>query len=65
MKLSQQTRSKVIKQKFKMMYSHYDDYDKDMDDEGYIILIFGLIILSTYWGIIHVIDKFTFNFMPW
>ena len=48
-----------------MMYSHYDDYERDIDDEGYIILGLGLAVWVTYWGIIHVIDKFTFNFMPW
>ena len=51
--------------KFSMMYSHYDDYERDIDDEGYIILGLGLAVWVTYWGIIHVIDKFTFNFMPW
>ena len=65
MKVSQRNRSKLFKQKFSMMYSHYDDYERDIDDEGYIILGLGLAVWVTYWGIIHVIDKFTFNFMPW
>jgi len=65
MKLSQQTRRKIAKQRFSMMYSHYDDYEKDIDDEGYIVLGLGLGVWAIYWGIIHVIDKFTFSFMPW
>ena len=65
MKLSQQTRRKLTKQKFSMMYSHYDDYERDIEDEGHIILGLGFSVWAIYWGIIHVIDKFTFNFMPW
>ena len=65
MKVSKRNRSKLFKQKFSMMYSHYDDYERDIDDEGHIVLGLGLSVWAIYWGIIHVIDKFTFNFMPW
>ena len=56
MKLSPQTKRKIVKQKFSMMYSHYDDYERDIEDEGHIVLGLGLSVWAIYWGIIHVID---------
>ena len=38
MKLSQQTRRKIAKQRFSMMYSHYDRYDDDIDEEGWLLV---------------------------
>ena len=66
MKVSQQTKRKIAKQKFRMMYhrDHYDERDIDINDD-ILVLGLGLTILSAYWGIVHVIDKFTFNIMPW
>ena len=66
MKVSKQTRRKIAKQKFRMMYhrDHYDERDIDINDD-ILVLGLGLTILSAYWGIVHVIDKFTFNIMPW
>ena len=65
MKVSQQTRRKLTKQKFSMMYSHYEEHDDIDINEESLILGLGLTIIGAYWGIVHVIDKFTFNIMPW
>ena len=51
--------------KFSMMYSHYDDYDRDIDDEGWLLVSIFACVIGIWWGIIHLLDKFTFNFMPW
>ena len=46
-----------------LSYRRYHD-DDDFNDD-YLILGLGFGIWGIYWGIIHLIDKFTFNFMPW
>ena len=50
----------------KMSYRHYDDFrdDDDLRDD-WLVISFFVFIWGTYWGIVHFIDKFTFNFMPW
>ena len=48
-----------------IMYSHYDDYDRDIDDEGWLLVSIFACVIGAWWGIIHLVDKFTFNFMPW
>jgi len=66
MKVSQKTKRKVAKQKVSMMmYSHHDDYDRDIDDEGWLLITVFACVIGFWWGLIHLFDKFTFNFMPW
>ena len=50
----------------KMSYRHYDDFrdDDDLNDDWLIIGLF-VFIWGSYWGIVHLLDKYTFNFMPW
>ena len=52
-----------------VLTSHYRRYHDDDDDfdrgEDWFVLGLFLSIWGIYWGIIHLIDKFTFNFMPW
>ena len=62
MKLSQQTKRKVAKQKVSMTYSHYDE---DIDEEGWLLVGIFACVIGCWWGFIHLLDKFTFNFMPW
>ena len=45
-----------------MMHSHYDD---DIDDEGWLLITIFASIIGIFWGVIHLVDKFMFNFMPW
>ena len=65
MKLSQKKQRLISHPKFTMMYSHHDDYDRDMDDEGWLLVTVFACVIGAWWGIIHLVDKFTFNFMPW
>tara|TARA_B100000745_G_scaffold185299_1_gene121481 strand:+ start:2190 stop:2660 length:471 start_codon:yes stop_codon:yes gene_type:complete len=44
--------------------SHYE-YDEDFNDEFGVVLGILAVVVLGFWGIIHLIDKFTFNFMPW
>ena len=62
MKMSQKNQVQLYKQKFNMMHSHYDD---DIDDEGWLLITIFASIIGIFWGVIHLVDKFTFNFMPW
>jgi len=48
-----------------IMYSHYDRYDDDIDEEGWLLVTIFASIIGIWWGLIHLFDKFTFNFMPW
>ena len=48
-----------------MMYSHYDRYDDDIDEDGWFLVTIFASIIGIWWGLIHLFDKFTFNFMPW
>ena len=46
-------------------YSHHDHDIDSIDEEFWPVMgILGSII-SVWWGFIHLVDKFTFNFMPW
>ena len=47
----------------KMSYRYH--HDDDELDEEWLIISFFVFICGTYWGIVHLIDKFTFNIMPW
>ena len=47
-----------------IMYSHYDRYD-DIDEDGWFLVTIFASIIGIWWGLIHLFDKFTFNFMPW
>ena len=43
-----------------------DDFNDDFDrDETWFVLALFAAVWGTYWGIVHIVDKFTFNFMPW
>ena len=55
---------KRSKTKWVRMYSH--DHYEDMDDEDGVIII-GILVFAVgiWWGLIHLLDKFTFNAMPW
>ena len=44
--------------------SHYE-YDEDFNDEFGVVLGILAVVVLGFWGMIHLIDKFTFNFMPW
>ena len=65
MKLSPQTKRKIVKQKISMMYSHHHDDDDFDRGEEFLILGLGFGIWGIYWAVIHFLDKFTFNFIPW
>ena len=64
MKLSQKKQPRIRKHP-RMTYSHYDDYDRDIDEEGWLLLSIFATVVGLWWGLIHLLDKFTFNFMPW
>ena len=50
----------------KLSYRHYDDFrDHDEPNEEWLILGLFVFIWGSYWGMVHIIDKYTFNFMPW
>ena len=63
MKLSPQTKRKIVKQKISMMYSHHHDDDDFDRGEEFLILGLGFGIWGIYWAVIHFLDKFTFNFI--
>ena len=48
-----------------MRYSHYDDYDRDIDDEGWLFVSIFATVVGIWWGLINMVDKYTFNFIPW
>ena len=56
---------RLSKQKFSMMYSHYDDEDEDMEGDWWFLLGVAVFIIGIWWGLVHLFDKFTFNVMPW
>ena len=56
---------RLYKQKFAMMYSHYDDEDEDMEGDWWFLLGVAVFIIGIWWGLVHLLDKFTFNVMPW
>ena len=56
---------RLSKQKFSMMYSHYDDEDEDMEGDWWFLLGVAVFIIGIWWGLVHLLDKFTFNVMPW
>ena len=41
------------------------EYDEDMGDEFGVVIGILVVIVLTFWGMIHLIDKFTVNFIPW
>ena len=40
-------------------------YDIDSDEDGLVVLGIVAGVIGLWWGIIHLIDAFTFNFMVW
>ena len=46
------------------MYSHHDHDVDELDEPWFLISLVGTII-GLWWGFIHLVDKFTFNFMVW
>tara|TARA_Y100000310_G_scaffold329420_1_gene399233 strand:- start:93 stop:557 length:465 start_codon:yes stop_codon:yes gene_type:complete len=46
-------------------YSRYHDDDDFDRGEEFLILGLGFGIWGIYWAVIHFLDKFTFNFIPW
>ena len=54
----------MIRKQPVMRYSHHDHYE-DIDDEGWLLITIFASIIGVFWGVIHLVDKFTFNFMPW
>ena len=46
------------------MYSHHDHDVDELDEPWFLISLLGTII-GLWWGFIHLVDKFTFNFMVW
>ena len=65
MKLSHKNKMRLYKQKFSMMYSHYDDDDEDMEGDWWFLLGVAVFIIGIWWGFVHLLDMFTFNVMPW
>ena len=49
------------------IYRSYNDRDDEDFDRGeeFLVLGLGLLVWGVYWGIINVIDRFTFELMPW
>lgn len=45
-------------------YAHHDEDIDELDDTHFILVLAGTII-GLWWGFIHLVDKFTFDFMPW
>ena len=45
-------------------YAHHDEDIDELDDTHFILGLAGTII-GLWWGFIHLVDKFTFDFMPW
>ena len=58
MKLSKRNQHKI------RMYSHHDHDVDEFDEPWFLISLLGTII-GLWWGFIHLVDKFTFNFMVW
>ena len=51
-----------------VLTSHYSRYHEDDEfdrGEDFLILGLGFGIWGIYWAVIHFLDKFTFNFIPW
>ena len=46
-------------------YNRYHDEDEFDRGEEWFILGLGFVIWGVYWGLVHLADKFTFNFIPW
>ena len=47
-------------------YNRYHDPADELDrGEEWFIIGLGLVIWGAYWGLVHLADKFTFNFIPW
>ena len=45
-------------------YAHYDEDIDELDDTHFILGLAGTLI-GLWWGFVHLVDKFTFDFMPW
>ena len=60
MKLSHKKQPK----KFIQYRTYHDDYDRDIDDEGWLLITVFACVIGFWWGLIHLFDKFTFNFIP-
>ena len=47
----------------RMNYSHHDaDFDED-DIPTMIGILLGIVLV--WWGVVHLVDKFTFDYLPW